>query len=158
MQTATECASKSRPFPRDCYRCGKREVYPAVIPYSVELDFEGAQHVVDIPQLETPRCRACGEIIFDASVDAQINTAERTHLRLLQPVEIRAGRARLALSRVELATRLGVAEAALADWEEDISIQSRAADNLLRVFFAFPEVRAALSGKERDAALGVLVA
>ena len=157
MQTTTiETKFKSRPFPRDCFRCGKREVYRTIIPYSLQVKYEDVLHPLDLPQLETPRCRACDEIVFDTHVDMQINSAQRTLLHLLQPEQIRDGRERLDLTRGELAKRLGVSEAALADWEDDISIQPRTADNLLRVFFAFPEVRSALDGQERDVGLGVL--
>jgi DNA-binding transcriptional regulator YiaG len=126
------------------------------MPYTLQVNFEDALHTLDIPELETPRCRACGEVVFDAHVDAQINAAQRRQLGLLQPAQIRDGRERLSLTRGDLAGRLGVAEAALADWEDDITIQPRTADNLMRVFFAFPEVRAALNSTQRDASLGVL--
>jgi putative zinc finger/helix-turn-helix YgiT family protein len=126
------------------------------MPYTLQVKYEEDLHTLDIPQLETPRCSACGEIVFDAHVDAQINAAQKRQLGLLQSAQIRDGRERLGLTRSQLAGRLGVADAALADWENDISIQPRSADNLLRVFFAFPEVRAALNGDERDAGLGVL--
>lgn len=157
METTTEITVKNRPFPRDCYRCGKREVYRDVIPYALQVKYEGILHSLEVPRLETPRCRACGEIVFVAHVDAQINADERTLLRLLQPTEIQNGLERLGLTQRELANRLGVADTALADWEDDISIQSRTADNLLRVYFAFPEVRAVLDNEERDVSLGVLV-
>lgn len=156
MQTLTETKGKNKPFPWDCYRCGQREVYRDIVPYSLQVNYEDALHTLDLPRLETPRCRACGEIVFDNCVDAQINAAQRTLLDLLQPGEIFEGRERRDLSRGELAKRLGVAEAELADWEDDIKIQPRTADNLLRVFFAFPEVRSALDGQERNAGLGVL--
>lgn len=156
MQTLTEAKGKSKPFPWDCYRCGQREVYRALVPYSLQVNYEDVLHTLDLPRFETPRCRACGEIVFDNCVDAQINAAQRTLLSLLQPAEILEGRERLDLTRGELAKRLGVSEASLADWEDDISIQPRTADNLLRVFFAFPEVRSALNGQQHDASLGVL--
>ena len=157
MQVSTEIKVKHRPFPRDCYRCGKREVYLAVVPYTLQVKYDESLHTLNFPQLETPRCRACGEIVFDNHVDEQINAAQRTRLHLLQPAEIRDGRERLGLSRSKLAKRLGVAETTLADWEDDIPLQSRTADNLLRVFFTFPEVRAALAGMQHDVGLGVLV-
>lgn len=144
MQTTIETKTKSRPCPRDCFRCRKSEVYPTVVPYSLQVKYEDSLYTVEIRELETPRCRACGEIVFDNHVDEQINAAQRKLLRLLQPAEIREGRERLGLTRDELAKRLGVTEAALADWEDDISIQPRNVDNLMRVFFAFPEVRAVL--------------
>jgi DNA-binding transcriptional regulator YiaG len=127
------------------------------MPYTIQVRYEDVLHSLQFAELEAPRCRACGEIVFDAHVDAQINTAERIHLKLLQPAAIRDGRERLGLTRGELATRLGVSEVTLADWEDDIKIQPRTADNLLRVFFAFPQVRAALSGITSDNASELLV-
>jgi hypothetical protein len=44
----------------------------------------------------------------------------------------------------------GIAEATLLRWHNETQIQSRAMDNLLRVFFAFPEVRAALNKVGRE--------
>jgi DNA-binding transcriptional regulator YiaG len=128
-----------------------------VFPYSLEIKHDDELHTIDIPGLEAPRCRSCGQLVFGVSVERQINSAQRRKLRLLQPAEVRQGRENLGLSRAEFAKRLGIAEAAFADWEDDISVQPRTADNLMRVFFAFPEVRAALTGSQRDESLGVLV-
>jgi hypothetical protein len=55
----------------------------------------------------------------------------------------------------QAAARLGIAEATLSRWMTGSIIQSRAMDNLLRVYFAFPDVRRALSGVEQDAQLGL---
>jgi transcriptional regulator with XRE-family HTH domain len=76
------------------------------------------------------------------------------HLRLLTSSEIREGISTLGLSQKEAAERLGIAEATLSRWLTDTVIQSRAMDNYLRVFFRFPEVRAAL-GAPIDVAPGV---
>jgi transcriptional regulator with XRE-family HTH domain len=59
------------------------------------------------------------------------------------------------LSQKDLAERLGVAEATISRWETGAQIQSRALDNLLRVYFAVPEVRSVLRGVEQDPQLGV---
>ena len=56
-----------------------------------------------------------------------------------------------------MAARLGVPETTLAQWETGALIQPQALDNLLRVFFAFPVVRAALTGPGQDPALGPTV-
>jgi DNA-binding transcriptional regulator YiaG len=156
MATTIDRPAKQRPFPRFCANCGKQEVVLAVVPYSREFKYDDELYTIDIPNLESPRCRACGQLVFGVNVDKQIHAAERLELKLLSSTQIREGRERLGLSRGELAGRLGISEATLADWEDDITIQPRTADNLLRVFFAFPEVRAALNGAERDAGLGVL--
>jgi hypothetical protein len=42
-------------------------------------------------------------------------------------------------------------------WVSGALIQSRAMDNLLRLFFALPEVRNVLQGENQDAGLGTEV-
>ena len=58
------------------------------------------------------------------------------------------------MTQKKAAERLGIAEATLSRWLNETQIQSRAMDNLLRVFFAFPQVRSALSGEGQDPQLG----
>ena len=157
MQATAERVTKSRPFPWRCFCCRQREVFLTTIPYSVEVNHDGFVHSVTVDALEVPRCQACGELVFDSGADHQINAALRSQLHLLTPDDLRSGRQRLGITRRELADGLGVNEETIADWEEGLTIQSRAMDNLLRVYFALPEVRAVLIGKEQDPALGVVV-
>ena len=135
-----------RPFPWRCRRCGKNEVFPATLPYDAEVRHDGRVHAFRVANLELPVCRACGEKVFTEQVDDQITAALRAHLHLLTPEEIRAALARVNMTQKEAAERLGIAEETLSRWLNEVQIQSRALDNLLRVFFAFPEVRAALNG------------
>jgi putative zinc finger/helix-turn-helix YgiT family protein len=146
---------RDRPFPWRCFHCLKEEVYPATIPYAAEVKHDGRLHHVEIPKLTIPKCRACGELVFNHSADDQILHALRLHLRLLTPEQIKAGRKALGLKSKELAKRLGVADATVSRWEQKRLIQSRAMDNLLRVFFAVQQVRDALRGEEQDPGLGV---
>jgi DNA-binding transcriptional regulator YiaG len=90
-------------------------------------------------------------------VDEQITEAFRMQLRLLNPAQIWKGRKELGLHHYELAERLGVAEATISRWETGTLIQSRAMDNLLRAYFALPEVRAALRGAGQDPNFGIEV-
>src|ERR1041385_8747064 len=84
-----------RPFPWRCRRCGQDQVFLTTLDYDAEVRHDGRLHVFQVPQLELPVCRACGEKVFTEKVDAQINTALRTHLRLLTPEEMRAALDRL---------------------------------------------------------------
>ena len=68
---------------------------------------------------------------------------------------MRAALERVGLTPKDAAERLGIAETTLSYWLTDTQIQSRAMDNLLRAFFAFPEVREALTGKSQDPQLGI---
>jgi putative zinc finger/helix-turn-helix YgiT family protein len=140
-----------RPFPWRCRHCGKDQVFPTTTPYDAEVRHDGRVHTFQIPNLELPVCRACGEKVFTEQVDAQVTAGLRAHLHLLAPEEMRAALARVNLTQKEAAERLGIAEATLSRWLNETQIQSRALDNLLRVFFAFPEVRAALNGQREQA-------
>lgn len=135
-----------RPFPWRCRHCGKQEVVLQTIEYQAEIRHDGRLHSFTIPALELPVCQACGEKVFTEKVDAQENAALRAHLNLLSPAQIREGIERLGISQKDAATELGIAEATLSRWLNATQIQSRALDNLLRVFFGFPQVRRALSG------------
>lgn len=84
-----------RPFPWRCRHCGKDQVFPTILSYDAEVRHAGRVHVFQIPKLEVPVCRACGEKVFTEKVDAQINAALRVHLHLLTPEEMRAALDRL---------------------------------------------------------------
>ncbi len=141
---------KSKPFPWRCMECGKREVVPARIPYTAEVKHDGTLYVIDIPELEIPVCTACGEKVFTNDVDDQISEALRAHLKLLTPQQIRDAIKSLGMSQKELAERMGVAEASLSRWINGILIQSRAMDNLMRVYFGSLHARRLLPGGRRD--------
>jgi putative zinc finger/helix-turn-helix YgiT family protein len=151
-------AAGERPFPWRCPKCLKKEVYLAHIPYTAEVAHDGRSYTIAIPELHVPRCRACGELVFGSSADDQIMDALRAHVRLLKPQQIRNSRKALGLSQQEMAERLGVAEATISRWETGGLIQSRAMDNLLRAYFALPELRAVLLGSGQDPDLGTTVA
>lgn len=126
------------------------------IAYQCEMAHDGRVYLVEVPNLTVPRCGHCRELVFNYVADDQVRDALRSQLRLLTPEQIRAGRTGLDLSQKELAERLGVAEATISRWETGGQIQSRALDNLLRVYFAVPEVRSVLVGAQQDPHLGVV--
>lgn len=149
--TTAEGRTGPRPFPWYCPKCRKKEVRAAVIPYRCEMAHDGQLYSVRVPELTVPRCGHCGELVFNDLAEEQIRQALRSQLCLLAPDEIRAARTALGLSPQALADRLGVAEATVARWESGALLQSRALNNLLRVFFALPEVRSVLLGENAAA-------
>jgi putative zinc finger/helix-turn-helix YgiT family protein len=157
MSTMLERKTKEKPFPRFCPHCGRQEVVLAVVPYALQVKHDEVLHDIEIPHLETSRCRSCGQMVFGNRADEQISAAVRSQLHLLGPTEIRDSRNRLGLTLDVMAERLGVSGELLSKWEEDLAIQPRAADNLMRVFFAFSNVREVLTGKMQNPQLGVLV-
>lgn len=143
-----------RPFPWRCRRCGKKEVVMNSVSYDAEVRHDGRLCAFKVPQLRIPVCQACGAKVFTEAADEQINAGLREYLRLLTPEEIRAGLERVGMTQKEAAERLGIAEATVSRWLSETQIQSRALDNLLRVYFAFPQVRNALRGKDQNPRLG----
>jgi DNA-binding transcriptional regulator YiaG len=144
-------------FPRYCDRCRKRTVWPATISYRSKVRYEGQVYDVDTPQLVVPRCQECGALYFDNSAEEQVSRALREQLHLLQPEQVRANRQILGLTVPELAGRVGVSAADLSDWEEGLQLPPRAVDNLLRAYFALPDLRAALRGLDQSPAFGAVV-
>jgi putative zinc finger/helix-turn-helix YgiT family protein len=132
-------------------------VHHEIISYTANVKHDGVLHVIAIPALEVPKCHSCGELIFDDHVDDQINAALRSYLNILTPLQIRTARETLELKPSELAEKLGVAEVTISRWETGALIQSRAMDNLMRVYFAVPQVREVLNGKAQDPGLGIEV-
>jgi DNA-binding transcriptional regulator YiaG len=143
-----------RPFPWRCRHCGKNQIVMATIDYDAEVRHDGRLYAFKVADLHLPICQACGNRVFTETVDDQINAALRLNLRLLTPDEMREQLERINMTQKEAAERLGVAEATLSRWLNETQIQSRAMDNFLRVFFAFPQVRCALSGEGQDPQLG----
>lgn len=150
-------AGGDRPFPWRCPRClAPDAVHLETVAHTAEFAHDGRIYKLDIPAIQVPRCRSCQELIFTYRADEQIRQALRSHLRLLTPEQIREGRKALGLSEEKLGERLGVAKETISRWETAGLIQSRAMDNLLRVYFAFPEVRQALCGPDQATELGVV--
>src|SRR5438093_876976 len=103
-------ATQDRPFPWRCFKCLKKEVYPTAMPYQAKISHDGQLHILEIPALVIPKCRACGELDFDYAADEQVRQALRDHLGLLTSQQIHTGREMLGLPQKEFAKRLGVAE------------------------------------------------
>jgi len=127
------------------------------MPYAAKATHDGQPYEWAIPEVQISKCSVSGELVFASAVDEQITEALRTRLMLLAPEQIRVARIRLCLGPQELAERLGTTAETLARWEDGTVLQSRTLDNLLRVFFALPEVRSVLTGANQDPGLGLQV-
>jgi putative zinc finger/helix-turn-helix YgiT family protein len=130
-----------RPFPWRCFECKAKEVFPKSTDYATTMKHDGRVYSIRIPDLALPTCRKCGAQTFAVGDDDRIRAALRAQLGFLTPEVIQRGRSRLELSQQELAEQLGVAKETISRWETGALIQSRAMDNLLRLFFESEEVR-----------------
>lgn len=149
--------SRAKAFPWRCPECGKKEVRRATRRHVSQVKHDGRLYTVEVPRLRVPRCRACGELVFDNLADEQIAAALRAHLGLLSAEQIRTNREQLRLSQRELADQLGVAVETISRWENGVLTQTRAMDRYLRVYFGVPAVRAALVKEMAMPALGMQV-
>jgi DNA-binding transcriptional regulator YiaG len=143
-----------RPFPWVCNHCGAREVFPSTASYQAEVKHDGRLQRFPVAELTAPTCRVCGERVFTESVDQQVRQSLRSHLHLLTPSQIGEALGRLNITIEEAAERLGIDTTTLDGWLTGAKIQSKSMDNLLRVFLAFPQVRAALCGPMQNPILG----
>ncbi len=150
-------AGRGRPFPWRCPECGKKEVRPDTVARTCEIRHDGRMYTVEVPALRVPRCRACGELVFDNDADKQIAAVLRVQLGLLTTEQIRENREQLQLSQRELADHLGVAVETISRWENGALTQTRAMDRYLRLYFGLPAVRAALLSGASLPSLGVHV-
>src|SRR5207248_591020 len=125
---------KPRPFPWPCPNCLSLTVTPTVIDYTAKVKHDGAVHDLSLLGIEVPCCQTCGETVISDAVDERINEALRSKLRLLTPAQMRTGIEKLDLRQQEFAERLGVAPETISRWLNGVLIQSRAMDNLLRLF------------------------
>lgn len=136
--------SEGKAFPWTCPECGKKEVRRSTVRHVSQIRHDGRVYTVELPKLRVPRCRACGELVFDNDADEQIAAALRQQLGLLSTEQIRANREQLGLSQRELAEHLGVAVETISRWENGVLTQTRAMDRYLRLYFGVPAARAAL--------------
>ncbi|HLW63881.1 MAG TPA: helix-turn-helix domain-containing protein [Gemmataceae bacterium] len=115
------------------------------MPFEGEVRHDGRLYSFAIPKLAIPVCRNCGQKVFTEKVEEQIQAALRAHLHLLTPEEIRFELEQLEMTQKDAADQIGIAEETLSRWLNGVQIQSRAMDNLLRLFFTSQEVRASLA-------------
>lgn len=141
---STSPVKRDRPFPWRCVDCRAKQVFPHVADYSTTVRHDGRSYTVRVPDLAIPTCRKCGAQTFSVGDDERIIAALRSQLGLLSPQEIHERRSRLGLTQQELAQLTGVAKETISRWETGALLQSRAMDNLLRLFFESAEVRALL--------------
>jgi len=150
MSKKTPEAGRERPYPWRCVECNAKEIYPKLTDYTTTRKHDGRTYTIHVPDLAIPTCRNCGDQTFAVGDDERIIAALRAQIGLMMPHELLHERNRLELTQQELADRIGVAKETISRWENGALIQSRAMDNLLRLFFKSEEVRKLLRQKFQE--------
>ncbi|HXG11391.1 MAG TPA: hypothetical protein VNK04_16675 [Gemmataceae bacterium] len=65
----------ARPFPWFCPRCRQQEVWRETIDYQCQREYGGKPVTINVTNLAVPKCRHCGELVFDYIAEEQINRA-----------------------------------------------------------------------------------
>ena len=122
----------------------------ATVSHDDEVKYDGRLLKFNIPELTLPVCQACGGKLFTSEVESQFDAALRSHLGLLAPEEIQAQLDRLGLTVEQVAERTGIDKTTITLWIDDTEIQSKAMDNLLRLFFESPNFGSDAANEARD--------
>jgi putative zinc finger/helix-turn-helix YgiT family protein len=133
-----------KPFPpgSECPICGAHALTITHDPVDVEFP-EGSWKVAGF---EYNRCTACGEDFFVGwqldAINERASAMARAALGRLAPEEIRRLRLDLGLTQAALERALGAGRGVVANWERGIFVQGGAADQLMRILWAHPELLA----------------
>jgi DNA-binding transcriptional regulator YiaG len=139
---------EKKPFPWRCTTCGEKAIYGATVDYTGTMHHELVPYSVHVPALKAARCTNCGTIKLDAEALDLLTVAFMRQLNLLAPDQIQEGRLKSSLSQAQLATALGISDAAVERLETGGQIQTRSLDNLMRLFFGLPQVREILTTQQ----------
>lgn len=120
-----------------CMECGG-EMFRSSEP--IQTEFKGEELLV--PDIEHWQCAACGEVEFESAdigafEDAQNRIYREVH-ELLSPQEIKALRKKYKLKQSQFERVLGVTSPTASRWETGAVVQSKIADNLMRLMIDSP--------------------
>jgi putative zinc finger/helix-turn-helix YgiT family protein len=129
-----------RQYPSRCGVCGARAVRLSSQP----LPMEYRDGTFDVEGFEYERCEACGESFIDAAqIDDILRAgveAARVGLGRLSSAGIREMRLSLGITQAVLEGQLGVSAGTVGRWERGEELQTRIADNFMRLLGAHPEL------------------
>jgi DNA-binding transcriptional regulator YiaG len=137
-----------------CHQCGSEMVHRISPPHRVKMRYEGSPHDVLVENMPEWHCAACCVSVTDGESDESLQDALRDHIGLLSPQKIKTGLRELRISQDKFAERLGCAAESVSRWLNGASLQSRAYDRLMRIYFHFPAVRGLLENYSPEASFG----
>ena len=61
-------------------RVRQEGVHPATVRHTAEVRHDGRLYTVEVPRLRVPRCKACGELVFENGADEEDAAASANSL------------------------------------------------------------------------------
>lgn len=122
-----------------CAICGAAEVREVVADRTINV----GSYTVNIPAAVHTECLSCGESYQTGTqakgLDAAVIEARRRHEGLLSGGDIRRIRLSVSLSQSDLEDALGIGPKTLVRWENNIGVQSKSIDDVLRLIELDPD-------------------
>ena len=138
-------------YPKKCGECGG-PVEESLEPIAIDLRGER----VSVNGIAHGRCTGCGEVFLDVDAGDRLQREAVARVReargLLTPAQIVELRNSLGLSQAAFEKLLGTGPKTVVRWEKGTVFQSAAADKLMRLLIAKPELADTLSGASPRAA------
>ena len=135
-----------REYPARCGVCGERAVRLSTDPLSREF----REGTFAVEGFEYEHCDACGEAFIDAAQMDDVQRAgveaARVGLGRLSSPGVREVRLALGITQAGLESQLGVSPGTVGRWERGEELQTRIADNFMRLLSAHPDLVAESMG------------
>jgi|GEM_PF-922881 len=143
-------------MPVDCPLCGSPDVREIVRERRVTMN----GHDIVVPEDRGTECGRCGETYYTGAqsriADRKLIDARRRAEGLLTSDDVRGLRQALRLSQAELEQAIGTGPKTVVRWENGTAVQSKAADDVLRLIALDPD-NLRLLVRIRESAISALV-
>lgn len=128
---------------RTCSACGNKSLVSKKGTFRFEVPENGMnknvrEFHIEIENARWDECGICGETLLSEELDAALERWQYTREGLLTPVEIKEIRESRGLTQKQISMILGVGEKSYTRWENGLSMQTKAMDNLIRIFDISP--------------------
>lgn len=128
-----------------CTACGNRNLVRRKGTFHFEVRSRGAnadvrKSYVDVKNAVWDECEVCGEQLLSRELDKTLENWQYAREGLLTPDDIRNIRLRHKLTQKRISEIIGVGEKSYTRWENGMSMQNKAMDNLIRIFDKSPKL------------------
>lgn len=122
----------------ECPLCGNESLVYKSGEYTIR-DPKSNKVAARVPSLEWDECLECGERFLDDEAMDRIEEVKYRLRGLLLPKKLKAIRESLGLTQIQIAKILKVGDKSYFRWENGLSVQTKAHDNLIRLIIRNPK-------------------